>query len=84
MDMAAASRAVPWLLIPAESPEVGFGYLRVEEHMVAIETIKAQVGATETLLSVVHLDRVTEMLLSVVYRDRAAWDRAAAVRKLQA
>eukprot|EP00961_Rhodomonas_salina_P026374 356000-Rhodomonas_salina.1 len=56
--MAVFCRAVPGMSIAAESPEVGFGHLRLEDHMVAIEKIEAKVGESETLLSVVYRRRL--------------------------
>eukprot|EP00961_Rhodomonas_salina_P111911 1506165-Rhodomonas_salina.1 len=56
--MAVFGRAVPGLSIATESPEVGFGYLRLEDHMVAMEKIEAAVKESETLLSVVYQRRL--------------------------
>eukprot|EP00961_Rhodomonas_salina_P229863 3106495-Rhodomonas_salina.2 len=58
VDMAVFCRSVPGLSIAAESPEVGFGHLHLEDHMVAMEKIEAEVGESETLLSVVYLLRL--------------------------
>eukprot|EP00961_Rhodomonas_salina_P163383 2200562-Rhodomonas_salina.1 len=53
VDMVVFSQAFPSLSIPAESPEVGFRYLRFQDHMVAIEKIKVEAAArVDSTLSV--------------------------------